>query len=367
MATSPGHCSRNPRLIINISVLMEKRISILLYVVFVVGTSEHLPAQQAGARFLLWRPTATSNSMGGVGTAISQDVFASYFNPAGLAFSRQLSIGGSFVRPIPFFGNTAHTFISIAGNVESIGAIAGSANLFWKGKVVRTSSVGPQLIGAEDLFDWQAKLSYARSIAEGVSVGASFGVLRVGLSDIGTDWEKGSGVSTSIMFDTGVMVKDLLPEATWNPYETEEASSFDDFVDPTSYRGMSVGLALLNVGPKMTFIDAAQSDNPPSLLSLGVGYSPIRSNFVGLLIAIDLEKQLFEDSKLDYIHWGGELRLGRFVSLRGGYFQDTFGPKNSYWTFGGGIHSKFVTFNVARYTRTLLPTWHFDGTISLEF
>lgn len=350
-----------------IIMIMPRQTFIILSIVVVVGSSDVLIAQQSGARFLLWRPTATSNSMGGVGTAISQDAFASYFNPAGLAFSRQMSIGGSFVKPIPFLGNTAHSFISIAGNAESIGSFAGSGNLYWKGKHVRTSPAGPQLIGAEDLFDWHVKLSYARFIADGLSVGASLSVLRMSLSDFGTDQEQGSGRSTTILFDVGVMAKDLLPGATWNPYDSEEPSSFDHIVDPSSHRGISVGLALLNVGPNMTFIDAAQSDSPPSLVSFGIGYSPVRSNFVGLLVAVDFEKQLFEDSGLDYVHWGAELRMGRFVSLRGGYFQDTFGPKNSSWTWGGGIHLKFVSLNVARYTRTLLPTWHFDGTFSWEF
>ena len=304
--------------------------------------------------------------MGGVGTALSQDVFAAHFNPAGLALSREMGIGGSFVRPIPFLGSTAHSYVSLVTNLESLGAMGVSANLFWKGKQVRTGPGGPELIGAENPLDWHAKLSYAYPVTEFLSIGASIGVLQENLSEFGTAQEAGKGRSTSVMFDAGVMIKDLWTEATWTHYDPEVDSQFDGIVDPVSHRGVSVGLSLLNMGPNLSFIDPDQSDHPPSVLSLGVAYSPIRSTFAGLLVDVDLEKQLFEKSTVDYVHWGGELRLYRLISLRGGYFQDTFGPKNSYWTWGAGFHLKFVSINVARYTRMLLPSWQVDGALSWE-
>lgn len=304
--------------------------------------------------------------MGGVGTALSQDVFASYFNPAGLAFSRQMGIGGSFVRPIPFFGNTAHSYVSFVTDLESLGAIGVSSNLFWKGKQVRTGAGGPGLLGDENLLDWQGKVSYAKPIIDFLSVGASISVLQENLSEFGTDQEPGMGRSTSVLFDAGIMIKDLWTDATWNPYDQEADFEFDDIVDPFAHRGVSLGLSVLNLGPNLSFIDPDQSDHPPSVLSLGVAYSPMRSHVVGLLIDVDLEKQLFEKSTLDYVHWGSELRVYRFISLRGGFFQDTYGPKNSYWTWGAGLHLRFASFNVARYTRMLLPSWHVDGTLSWE-
>ena len=115
--------------------------------------------------------------MGGVGTAISRDAFASYFNPAGLAFSKGLNLAGSFERPIPFLGNTAHSFIGAAGNFGLAGAFGISANLFWKGEYVRTVSNGPSPLGVQKPFDWQVKASYARLLSDGLSVGGSLSVL----------------------------------------------------------------------------------------------------------------------------------------------------------------------------------------------
>ena len=339
---------------------------VMLSFVLVAGIPGRTRGQVAGARFLLWRPTATSNSMGGVGTAISQDAFAGYFNPAGLAFSKGFNLAGSFERPIPFLGNTAHSFIGASGNVGPVGAFGLSANLFWKGEYVRTVSNGPTPLGVQKPFDWQVKASYARLLSDGLSVGGSLSVLTQELSDVGTEHEQGQGRSTAVLFDAGFMASDLITEATWDPGGPDEEAPLRDISDPLSHRGVSLGVALLNLGKKTSFIDANQPDNLPWLLSVGFAYSPVRSNVTGLLLAVDLEKQLYEHSTLDYVHWGAELRIIRLVSIRGGYFQDTYGPKNSYGTWGAGVHLRFMSFNVARYTRSLLPSWDFDGTFTWE-
>jgi hypothetical protein len=67
-------------------------------------------AQKSTARFLLWQPSALSHAMGGVGTALHEDAFAMYYNPSALAFSRRFNAVGSLVKPLPFFGNTVHSF-----------------------------------------------------------------------------------------------------------------------------------------------------------------------------------------------------------------------------------------------------------------
>lgn len=99
---------------------------------------------------------------------------------------------------------------------------------------------------------------------------------------------------------------------------------------------------------------------------IGLAYSPIHVGILEFMLASDLEKQLHEPSTLDYVHIGGEAGVGDILRLRAGYFADTFGPKNSYFTCGGGIRMRFLALNVARYTRALLPSWHFDGVLSLE-
>ncbi|MDZ7623025.1 MAG: hypothetical protein U5J96_01070 [Ignavibacteriaceae bacterium] len=46
-------------------------------------------SQSSTASFLYWQPSAKSYSMGGIGSALSNDIFSAYYNPAGLAYSKK--------------------------------------------------------------------------------------------------------------------------------------------------------------------------------------------------------------------------------------------------------------------------------------
>ena len=170
-----------------------------------------------------------------------------------------------------------------------------------------------------------------------------------------------------MLFGAGVLLRDILPEATWKPPLNHNSTFLNRYADARERSGLSVGFSLSNAGPSISFIDNAQKDNPPTLISIGTAYFPVSSPVFTLLFSIDFEKEIFESSPLDYLHLGDEITLFNIVSLRSGYFLDTNSPTTSYFTFGGGIHLKFFSFNIARYKRSLLPSWHFDGTISLEF
>ncbi len=97
--------------------------------------------QQSGARFLLWHPSAKSISMGGIGVAIDNGVFAAYYNPASLGFINKTSISTSFGQPFPFFENMGHSFIGFSHNFK-FGVMAFSANMFWRERQLRTDETG---------------------------------------------------------------------------------------------------------------------------------------------------------------------------------------------------------------------------------
>ena len=65
---------------------MNRNIVVLLIAITLSGT---LFAQsEAGAIWLLINPGARADGMGEVGAAIANDVYATYYNPAGLGFLR---------------------------------------------------------------------------------------------------------------------------------------------------------------------------------------------------------------------------------------------------------------------------------------
>lgn len=332
---------------------------------FGFGSIHIAQAQTSTARFLLWQPSAISNAMGGVGTSLYGDAFSAYYNPAALSFTKSISLTGSFVKPLPFFGNIAHSFFGASYHSNSFGTIAVSANLFWKGAQILTGELDPTPLGSFNETDWSGKISYALPIKKNLALGASLGLLHINIlnSDRGA-YDKFN--PTVIMLDFGALFKNLLPQTTYSPSGFAASDLIKRLTDDQKENGISVGLSLLNLGSKVTFIDHAQADNLPARLMLGATYLPIRSDALALLLASDFEKQLYESSILQYIHLGGEARILRLLAFRAGYYLDTFGRKTSYHTWGGGIQLKFLSVNVARYTRAILPTWHFDGAISLE-
>ena len=119
----------------------EKLRLIILSLAFI---TELTVAQNSTASFLYWQPSAKSYSMGGIGSALSNDIYSAYYNPSGLAFSKRITITGSFVKPFPFLGNIANSFFGISYKVDNSNTLGFSANLFWMGKQIRTLESSPE-------------------------------------------------------------------------------------------------------------------------------------------------------------------------------------------------------------------------------
>ena len=208
-------------------------------------------------------------------------------------------------------------------------------------------------------------------LADNFSVGLSFGLLNINLSDVTVGQEQSSGAALTALIDAGILVIDLLPETTLE--NQNGAANYLPFFEwlleigeENKYKGISLGLAVSNVGPNIAYIDDAQSDPTPSKLTLGVSYIPVSLETFGILIGSDFEKRLNESNNSDYVHLGGEIKIFRVFAIRSGYFLGTSDSALSYFTFGGGISLKYFSINIARYNRSLQSTWHFDLIISLE-
>ena len=329
-----------------------------------------LSGQTTTARFLLWHPSARSIALGGAGAATTNGAFSVFYNPAGLAFAKRFSIVGSLGRPVPFFDNTYHFFsaVSLHGNA---GTIAISTNQFWRERQVRTAEFGGDLGLMGEEFDyfkpmhWEAKISIAALLSNNSSFGFNLSVLRIKLSSLGASAEGGSGKRVTGLFGCGFLVNNIFPGATFQFNRT-----FRSGLAKVSFRrqpseGFSIGGSIINVGPKIMFIDADQSDQPPTIATLGIAYLPLAMNVLKILLTADFEKQIHESSKLDYIHLGNEIIIANTFSIRRGYFLDTYGPKNSYNTWGFGLSYRFLNLDVARYKQFILPTWRVDCSITV--
>ncbi|MHA1302020.1 MAG: hypothetical protein ACTSO9_21600 [Candidatus Helarchaeota archaeon] len=69
------------------------------------------------------QPSARTEAMGRCGVAIMEDVFSSFYNPAGLSFNNGLSLSGSYAEPYYLLQNANYNFIGIDYDFKNYGNI----------------------------------------------------------------------------------------------------------------------------------------------------------------------------------------------------------------------------------------------------
>jgi hypothetical protein len=184
--------------------------------------------------------------------------------------------------------------------------------------------------------------------------------------NIAMGYYKGEAITTIMLFGLGILLKNQFPELTMSTSSEQSGKEPHRWLSPSPQPGISIGLALLNVGSKIYLINEDKRDPPPTTLSIGMDYLIYRSNNINAQVVADFENQIFEYSIIDFIHLGTEFTLKNIINIRGGYNAGTSGSEKSFFSYGIGVQLKFLSFNIARYNRSLSPTWHVDGTLSLE-
>ena len=187
--------------------------------------------------------------------------------------------------------------------------------------------------------------------------------------------EQGSGVATSISFDLAAM---------WRP------ERLDLFGWVTENR-FSIGANLSNLGPKITYIDQAQSDPIPTNFRLGMSFHLLKDEFNSLMFNLDFSKLLVsrdttgssEFYESIVTSWGddginNELRdivtsmgmeywygtPGDFLfALRAGYFyEDPSYGNRQFLTFGAGLRYDIYGFDFS-YISSIAENHPLDETL----
>ena len=343
----------------------KRVLSITILLVF--GFLCVLFSQTTSARFLLTTPSARSNALGGAGTALSEGAFSCFYNPAAITFIKPFDIMASFVEPLPLEENREYSAFSGILLQGDLGTLAFSLNIYALGTTYWTSERG-EVLGIDKNKAWVYRLSYAYPVSKDLALGTTLNYLDYRLSDleltVGT--ERGKGEAKSIFFNFGILRKNLGPSLTFRPDDIAVGGFLENITAYIPRNGFSLGLAVLNLGPKISFIDAKQADPIPAILSAGMVYHPVDSRATGITLALDLEKQLYESSALDYVRGGVELNMLQLFCVQAGYAWDTDNPKNSYPTYGFGLKTKFVNLEAARYQKSLESIWHYNATLRVE-
>lgn len=317
-----------------------KKIVLLLLVLF-LGTfaAESYAVSEAGVLFLMISPGARAAGMGEAFVAIADDASAVYWNPAGLAFQTGREITLMHTNWLPQFGSDLYyDFLAYRQNFEGIGVIGVNITYLNLGEQTRTDETGNEL-GTFNSHEFAVTAAYGTRLSENMSVGIGLRFIRSSLSDVGAGSEKGDGKANAFAVDLGWLYK----------------ASF--------VRGLSFGANLSNMGPKITYIDAAQASPLPTNLKIGAAYKILDSEFNRLTVAVDINKLLVvvhNDKPADpfykaiFTAWknvddiiygaGLEYWYSNLIALRTGYHVDNEGKAN-YATFGFGIKYSLYRFD----------------------
>ncbi|MCH7963616.1 MAG: type IX secretion system outer membrane channel protein PorV [Bacteroidetes bacterium] len=233
---------------------------------------------EAAVPFLLLAPDSRAGGIGESGTGLADNSAAIFWNPAGIAFLTGTELSITHSNWLPAFNlDLFYDYLTYRTYVEGIGgSITGSITYMNFGEFVRTGPVDPTPIGTFRSFDAALTLGYATKLGTDWGLGFNFRVIHSRLSDEAVGEEEGTGVATSVSFDIAGMWR----VSTLNIFGAEFGNRF------------SIGANLSNLGPKITYIDQAQSDPIPTNFRLGFAFQLISDEFNSLIYTLDFSKLL---------------------------------------------------------------------------
>ena len=197
-----------------------------------------------------------------------------------------------------------YEFLAVTSNREW-GTIGGSITFISYGEFTRTGETGDTL-GQFESYDFSAAASYGTSLTSKLKGGITAKIIYSRLSPQGAGKEQGSGTSTGFAVDLGLL------------YHVSSR--------------LTLGAAVTNLGPEMTYIDAAQSDDLPRNLGIGFAYKVLRSDYTSLIFTAELNKLLVginQSPKVELaesiLNTGAEFTYANLFSARAGYIYDQEG------------------------------------------
>ncbi len=240
---------------------------------------------EAGAIFLLIVPGAGPAATGEAQVAKVDDAYATFFNPSGLAFLTGKEIALMHVNWLPNLASDLYyEFATYRQDVDNLGTFGGHIAFLNLGEQIRTDENGNE-IGSFRSNMWAITGSFGTKISPRSSVGVSAKIFHQNLISGTTGAESGNGKSTDFAFDVGYLLK---------------------------MKKVNFGASITNIGPKISFIDAAQADPAPTNMRLGVDVELFNDGFNKVNILADANKLLVASySSMD---WDGDGLIGGWDS-----------------------------------------------------
>lgn len=239
-----------------------------------VGTARDFGTITTAVPFLMIGPDARAGGMGDVGVATSPDGNSIYWNASKLAFIEDdMGFNMSYVPwlkgLVDDIGLGYVSFYKKMGDEQTVG---GSLRYFSLGNITFTNQDGGT-IGVYKPNEWVIDLAYARKLSETFSAAVTgkfiYSNLTLGQNINGVD----SRAGTSVAADVSMYYRNLL-----------EIGGNDVM--------LNIGLAVNNIGNKISYTSSTQKDFIPTNLRLGFGAEMDLDGYNTLSITGELTKLL---------------------------------------------------------------------------
>ncbi|MBS1513607.1 MAG: type IX secretion system outer membrane channel protein PorV [Bacteroidetes bacterium] len=320
-------------------------------------------AVSTGVPFLLIGPNSRFAAMGETGTAIADDASAMHWNPSGLAFQTtgtEVNFTHSPWLAGLNIGDLFYDYVAGRKYIKSINGTVGASLTYLNiGEIIVTDETGRETGNNYKAYEMAFDVAYATKLSPswGVGITTRFIYSRLSPNNLQVGNEKGTGTAFTTAFDLSCM---------WRP-QTGANWLKNKF---------SFGLNLSNLGPKISYVDAAQADPIPTQLRFGFAYDVVKSEFNNLTLTADFSKLLvnryYDDAnqpqsdpfyKAIFTSWkggpegiaktiqtsvGAEYWYGapRLIALRAGYFyEDPSNGNRKFVTLGAGIRYSVYGFD----------------------
>jgi len=273
---------------------------------------------EAGVPSLIIPPGARANGMGETYVALAQDATAAWWNPGGLAFVKGRNFAFMHSQLVPDLASDVYyEFLGYSNEIKGVGTLAFSLVYLTYGSSIATNPEGTPL-GTFTSWEGSGVASFAMPVSDKLGVGLSVKFIRVDYAPAEFTIENEEGAGTSFAADVGALYSD-----TDHHY--------------------SVGLAVTNMGPDISFIDREQSDPLPITLRGGVAYTALSDEISNLIVSWDIEQSLVwlidsdtQHRRSEIWHVGTEYRYVNLLSGRIGYIYDKDGDFKDF-TYGLGF------------------------------
>ena len=286
-----------------------KKILTILVILALVGTAtaEQSNVGSVGAQFLKIGVGSRYQGMGEASVATSNDVYAMYWNPAGIAKLNDIEATFSNAK---WIADLSFNYVGLVVPFGSLGSVGVSATFLTMDQIERTTINSPD--GTGEFFDagsYAVGLSYARNLTDRFAIGM-----------------------------TGKYINERMYHSSSHGFALDVGALYN-----TGFHGLNLGFSISNYGTKMKldgFDLQVQHDIDPSiygnveninarlmtdkfdlplLLRAGISMDILKgrhnSNFI---LSADA---LHPSDDVEYVNLGGEFVFNDMFSLRGGYKQ----------------------------------------------